>query len=126
MRETLTDVIEKAETTLEEAQVPTRVYKKFFNLYRDTCEIQNPHYEVECEITNSAKESQETLGEGAILKGYLASRWTKAIQTHWKAPQCHPGNDKPPKQRSPYQMGVLLQETVWSIFNMVKGKLNST
>ena len=124
MRETLKEAIDKAETKLGKANVPTTTYKHFFDMYRDTCQLKGQHHEVECEHAATARQIQETLGEEAILRGYLTSHWTYAINARWRAPQCHPGDDAPPKQRSPYQMGVLLQETVWDIFEELWTKRN--
>ena len=124
MREALNEAIGKAENKLGKANVPTTTYKHFFDMYRSTCQLEGQHYEVECEHAETAKQVQATLGEEAILRGYLTNHWTQAINARWRAPQCHPGDDDPPKQRSPYQMGVLLQETVWDIFEEIWAKRN--
>ena len=125
MRTTLREEITKAETKLAKANVPVRIYKHFFELYRETCKLDGQHYDIECKEADIARQVQETLGEEAIVRGYLTTEWTRAIEKHWRAPQTHPGEKNPPKQRSPYQMGVLLQETVWSIFEEVWAKRNS-
>ena len=125
MRNTLQEEITKAETKLAKANVPVRIYKHFFELYRETCKLESQHYEIECEEADIARQVQESLGEEAIVRGFLVKEWTEAIEKYWRAPQTHPGEKNPPKQRSPYQMGVLLQETVWSIFEEVWAKRNS-
>ena len=102
MRTTLKEEIAKAETNLAKANVQVRIYKHFFELYRETCNLDGTHYDIECEDANDiARQVQETLGEEALVRGYLAIEWTKAIENtgglrkHTPARKTHPNSAHP-------------------------------
>ena len=73
MRTTLREEITKAETKLAKANILVRIYKHFFELYREKCNLDGTHYDIECEEADIARQVQETLGEEAIVRGFLAT-----------------------------------------------------
>ena len=119
MKEIITNTIKDSKQKLEKANVPREVYRNFFNQYRRSCNIDRVQYDIPCEAAEDAVENQETLGNNAILNSFLIHQWTYAIESLWKQKEYHPSMERSPKQRSPYQMGVLLNESVWDISEKV-------
>ena len=76
-----------------------------------------------CSHAERAVDAQDHLGSFAILRGHHHVQWAHSIMKTYKPPQGPPGND-PPKSKTPFELSVLLIESVWKLFESLWEKRN--
>ena len=109
---------------LTDANVPKMVIICFLDLLRRSTHSERQRRAYNCSEAEGAMAAQETLGTFAILRGHHHRRWVEAIaNTYTKRPT--PPGQKPRRDKSPFDMSVMLIQVVWSLFETLWETRNS-
>lgn len=107
--------LDEMATRLSDANVPKMVIICFIDEFRKAIHSTRAHGSINCSEAEGAATAQVTLGTFAILRGHHHQRWVEAIsKTHTR--RTTPPGEKKRRDKSPFDMSVMLIEEAWTLF----------
>ncbi|KAL7545317.1 hypothetical protein ACHAWF_008670 [Thalassiosira exigua] len=119
MREAIEDGINAMEENFYKARVPKSTYLAFLDMVRRTTNSTRERKRWPCDLATLAVEKQETLGTHALLRGHHHVQWCETIRETYGARSPPPGSTKVPRDKTPFEMSVMLIEEVWNFFETI-------
>ncbi|KAL7547196.1 hypothetical protein ACHAWF_010516 [Thalassiosira exigua] len=117
------EAIENSINTMEEnfykARVPKSTYLAFLDMVRQTTNSTRERKRWPCDLATLAVEKQETLGTHALLRGHHHVQWCETIRETYRARSPPPGSKKVPRDKTPFEMSVMLIGEVWNFFENI-------
>ncbi|KAL7550562.1 hypothetical protein ACHAWF_015354 [Thalassiosira exigua] len=117
------EAIENGITTMEEnfykARVPKSTYIAFLDIIRRTTNSTRERKQWSCDLATLAVEKQDILGTHALLRGHHHVQWCETIRETYRARSPPPGSKKAPRDKTPFEMSVMLIEEVWNFFETI-------
>ena len=108
----------------ERANIPTSVRYVFIKKISNLTQTAMNATDCTCAEAWKAIESQDELGTHAILRGHHHIDWIRAIMDLYRCRQIPPGHAHC-RNRTPFDMSVLLVESSWTLFNRIWSMRNS-
>jgi hypothetical protein len=117
MQSTLKESLASTNSKLVKEGLALPVYTAFMN---SICEAigQPPlsSFEIEDEDVIRCIESQETIGQESILRGFHHIDWLHLLRDKWVKPKVLDNGKKKEKRKDPLEQSVVLVQSVWDIF----------
>ncbi|KAL7530352.1 hypothetical protein ACHAWF_003347 [Thalassiosira exigua] len=116
MRECLEQGLDDMVKTFHKENMPPQISLAYVDCLRRITHSTREKKAYHCPHADKAVDLQDHLGSFAILRGHHHIQWAYSILDTYKPPCAPPGN-KPPRNRSPFELFVLLVEATWHLFD---------